>query len=593
MSLWPKLLDVIQLHCEARNANEQLWPRASVSCRGIEAYRVGFTAFNMSVADEGVQTLSNLNKKLRLAGICAFLVIGALRVLPARAIQQSPAQTAADSEAKRLRQIQQLIQSGQLDEARDQVEEALKAQPGDGQLYNFLGVIHAQAKDFGSAESSFRRAIQLAPRLTSPYLNLGRLYQEHAAVDKHAEGEALQVYKELLEFEPAYVEANYQAAWLSNRLGAFVTSQRYLDRLPSETRQRPQSLALRCANYVAIGQSSLADSTSQQLLAQTNLVEEDTVPIVAALAKHHEGEFPIHFLETLNQRGLASAAALQELASLYEAGGRLNDARGILERAFQASPSSWPLLFQLARVAYLLGDREGTLGYLAHARELDPQDAAVHFFFGMVCVELNLLPDAKKSLEEAVRLSPDNAYYNYALGATLVQANQMDEAIGHFQKFRELRPVDPHARLALAVAYFYSFRYDEARAEFQAIADRKETQAGAHLFLGRMEMQDRKFGEAIEHFKKSIAADPSVSEAYTDLGLVYLNEKEYSLAESTLDHAIQLAPDDYLSNQRLLTLYLRTNDPRADTQKQLVDQLRETGQEKEHLLMRTLEVKPY
>ena len=169
----------------------------------------------------------------------------------------------------------------------------------------------------------------------------------------------------------------------------------------------------------------------------------------------------------------------------------------------------------------------------------------------------------------------------------------MDDAIAHFQKFRALRPEDPHARFALAVAYFYSFRYDEARTEFQAIADRKETQAGAHLFLGRMAMQDKKFDQAIEHFKKSIGADPSVSEAYTDLGFVYLNEKEYSLAENALDHAIQLAPDDYLSNQRLLTLYLRSKDPRADAQGKRVEQLRETGQEKEHLLMRTLEVKPF
>ena len=43
----------------------------------------------------------------------------------------------------------------------------------------------------------------------------------------------------------------------------------------------------------------------------------------------------------------------------------------------------------------------------------------------------------------------------------------------------------------------------------------------------------------------------------------------------------------------LLTLLLRTRDPRADAQAQRVDQIRKTGQEKERLLMRTVEVKPY
>ena len=52
--------------------------------------------------------------------------------------------------------------------------------PGDPRIYNLLGVIDAQENDFAAAESSFQRAIQLDPRFTGAYLNLGRLYQENA-----------------------------------------------------------------------------------------------------------------------------------------------------------------------------------------------------------------------------------------------------------------------------------------------------------------------------------------------------------------------------------------------------------------------------
>lgn len=561
--------------------------------KGPRASTIGFAAFRMSHADGGVQTLPRLTKQLRIVGICALLIMGLASALPVQQAGRLPGPTGGDSGEERLRQIQQLIQSGRLEEARDQVERALKSQSGDERLYNFLGVIDAQEKDFTGAESNFRRAIQIAPRLSSPYLNLGRLYQEHAAVDPHAEEEALHLYKRLLEFDPSNVEANYQTAWLSNRLRAFAASQLYLDKLPAETRERTQALALRCANYAAVGKFRQAELTAQELLAHNNLTEEDLFPIVAVLAGHHDDDFATRFLESIARRGLASGDALQELAGLYEARGRYKDAQGMLERALQVSPSSGQILFQLARVTYRSGDREGTLGYLAHARDLDPGNASVHFFFGMVCVELNLLPDARKSLEEAVRLDPSDAYHNYALGAVLVQANGMDEAIRYFQKFHELRPEDPHARFALAVAYFYSDRYDDARREFQAIANQQETRAGAQLFLGRMAIRDRNLDDAMEHLQKSIGADPSLSEAYTDLGMVYIDKKEYTLAEKTLTHAIQLAPDDYLSNQRLLTLFLRTKDPRADVQAQRVDQVRKTGQKKERLLMRTLEVQPY
>ena len=498
-----------------------------------------------------------------------------------------------DSEDEKLRGIRQLVQSGRLDEAREQVRLALQSDPADERLYNFLGVIDAQDKDFTAAESDFRRAIKIAPRFTAAYLDLGRMFQEHAAVDSHAEEKSLRVYQQLLEIAPANVEANYQAAWLSSRLGAYAASQQYLDKLPAETREHAQVLALRCANYTAVGQTKRAGEASQSLFARNDLTSEDLLPVFTALSKHNADEFGISFLEEVVHRGLASGEALQELADLYEVKGRFKDARAILERALQVAPPSSQILFQLARVAYRSGDREEALGYLAHARDLEPGNPAVHFFFGMICVELNLLPDAKKSLEEAVRLNPGDAYYNYALGAVLVQGNEFDEAIRSFQKCRKLRPEDARVRFALAVAYFYSFQYDNARRELQAIANRPETKVGAQLFLARIAMRERNFDEAIKCLQESIEADPSASEAYTDLGLVYLDKKEYTLAEKTLAHAIHIAPDDYLSNQRLLILYLRTKDTRADAQTKRVEQIRQTKQKKELLLMRTLEVNPY
>jgi Flp pilus assembly protein TadD len=217
----------------------------------------------------------------------------------------------------------------------------------------------------------------------------------------------------------------------------------------------------------------------------------------------------------------------------------------------------------------------------------------VHFFFGMVCVELNVPGDARKSLEQAVRLAPSNAYYNYALGAVLIQGKNPDEALRYFQQFRALRPGDARATLAVAIAYFYSDRYDDARHELQSIADHPETRTAAQLFLGRMAMRDGNLGEAMDHLQQSIQADPSVVEPYTDLGMVYIDRKEYALAEKTLAHAIQMSPDDYLSNQRLLVLFERTKDPRAAAQAIRVQQLRKTGEETESLLMRTVVVRPY
>lgn len=498
-----------------------------------------------------------------------------------------------ESEDAQLVRIQQLIQSGHLRTARTQLQQTLANQPNDARLYNLLGVIDAQEQDFAGAESQFLRAIHVAPRFTGAYLNLGRLYQEHAAVDPDARKKALDSYRKLLEFDPTHVEANYEAAWLSNRLGAFAVSQRYLDRLPAAAQERPQALALRCANLAAVGKVKEAKTSAQRLLSRGDLTEDDVLPLAATLMDRHADDLATQILEGIVQRGLASNKALQQLAGLYEVQHHYKQARDTLEKVVQADPPSVTTLFKLAQLAYQAGDREGALGYLAHASDLEPGNAAVRFFFGMVCVELNLPQEAKKSLEEAVRLEPSNAYYNYALGAVLVQLNTPDGAVPYFQKYCALRIGDVRGTFALAVAYFYSHQLESARRELQSIADRPETRTGVQLFLGRTAIEEGNLPEALEHLQQAIKANPSTPEAYAELGWVYIQRREYALAEKTLSRALGLAPDDFLTNLRLSMLYGRTKDVRTEAQTQRVEQIRKAGKEREQLLMRTLEIRPY
>src|SRR5207247_8787908 len=101
-------------------------------------------------------------------------------------------------------------------------------------------------------------------------------------------------------------------------------------------------------------------------------------------------------------------------------------------------------------------DLEARPRLLAHGRDLEPNNASIQFFFGMVSVELNLPLEARKSLEQAVRLNPGNPYYNYAFGAVAAQGRNPVEALPYFQKYIEQKPDDPRGRFALGAAYFYA-----------------------------------------------------------------------------------------------------------------------------------------
>ena len=112
------------------------------------------------------------------------------------------------------------------------------------------------------------------------------------------------------------------------------------------------------------------------------------------------------------------------------------------------------LLIELARAAFKAGDAKGALGYLAHARDLEPTNVAVHFLFGIICVELNLGAEAYQSLAKAVALAPNDPDVNYAMGAVSLHRHEPSEALPYFEAYVRLRPGDPRGRFALGAAKY-------------------------------------------------------------------------------------------------------------------------------------------
>jgi tetratricopeptide (TPR) repeat protein len=499
---------------------------------------------------------------------------------------------ASRSPAEILARAQHLIQQGDLEAARSELTRALATYPRDAGLHNLLGVAEAQLGNYPGAESNFKKAIEEAPRFAGAYLNLGRLYQGSATRDSHALDKGLSTYQTLLGFEPNNIEARYQSAVLFERRGSFQASLDQLSRLPAPDQEHAQALSLRCADYASLGEESQAEAAAARLLERHELTEADVTSILPILEAHQRNDLELRLLEGLAARGLASPGALNQLGVLYQRRGRLDQARETLETVAQAQPNSATPLVELAQVANQQNDRKSALGYLAHARDLEPRNASIHFFFGMVCVEENLAQEAYKSLEKAVSLDPTNAYYNYAMGSVAVERDDPREALPYFQKYCELKPTDPRGRLALGAAYFYSKDYDLARRKLGEAAKSSQTASGAHYFLGRIANQEGKLIEAADELELAVAGNPNYADAYAELGRVRLNQKHYALAEKALDHALELDPNSYTANLSLLILYQRTHDSRADAQALRFDENKKQRAQRAKEFLRTIEVRP-
>lgn len=492
-----------------------------------------------------------------------------------------------------IRQIQQLIEEHNLAEAGELLAESEKLFPADPGLDNLRGIIEAQQGKPAAAASSFSRAIQHSPRFTAAYLNLGRLYQQNFAGDPEAGAKALKIYARVLEYEPNHEEANYQSAVLLSQQGRFKDSLEHLSRLPDDVKAGSQALSISCADYAGIGDRQAADAAAARLLADPEFSEADAQQILPGATAGKRDDLLILLLEGLQKRLTLSPPLLHALGLAYARSHRLEEARTTLEKAALGGNLSVTQLLELAQVARAQRDYKGSLGYLAHARDLTPGNARIHYDFGLVCLDLDLLAEAGNAFEKAVELDPDNASYNYVMGSVAAFRHDPAEAVPFFQKYLQLKPDDPRGKLALGTAYFRAKDYDAAVPWLTEAVKTPDNAAAAHYYLGAMALQQRRMDEAFSHLQEALKANPNYTNALAELGQYYLMKKEYAQAETQIRRALELDPDYLAANLYLLTLYTRTGDARREEQARHFEELQKLRDEKAQELMRVVEVRPF
>jgi tetratricopeptide (TPR) repeat protein len=490
-------------------------------------------------------------------------------------------------------EIQAALERGDLPSARRVVEAALAGAPTSPALHNFAGVVAAQQGAALEAEGHFKEAIRLAPRSVPPRENLARLYQERAAADPAARGTALDAYAALLALDPGHEGAIFQSAVLRAWGGEFQQARALVARLPADLRARPPVLALLVPIRAGLGDAAGADAALASLAAHKELTEADAVAVVPALERVKDDEATLgRVLAVLDRRGLVTPDILRRLGVIQLRHGQAAEAREVLERAARGGGASVPVLIDLARAAGLTGDHQGALGYLAHARSLEPDNAIVHFLFGVVCVQANLGREAHESLEKAVTLAPDNPDINYAMGAVAMTRRDPSESLPYLEKYVRARPDDPRGRFVLGAARVLSQQYDEARADLELAVKSPVTALGAHYYLGRLARQLNDLPTAEREIQAALALAPTYADAWAELGLVQIRQGNTAAAEASIGKALAIEPEHYAATLNLATLYGRTKDPRrADTEARL-KQLQEKREQRAQEFLRLVEVVP-
>jgi tetratricopeptide (TPR) repeat protein len=488
-------------------------------------------------------------------------------------------------------QAQELMQQGNLSSARQRITQAQKTYPNDAGFDNLLGIIEAQEGNLTAAETAFKRAVTRNPKFTGAALNLGRLYLEQSGKFSDAPQKALRVYQRILLYDAAHVEANYQSAVLLQLAGAYKTSLLHLQKLPAEHQQSAQVIALFCANYVGLGNRAQADEYGAKLIAHPDLSEADVLTIVSTLEFKQREDLLGQLFDQLIRGQKASSEIFYRAGLLAENRQQFDNARAHLEKAAGTGSPSVVLLLALAQVAHKQQDATGALGYLAHARDLEPRNAAIHFSFGVICAEQNLGAEAHAAFSKALELEPNNAVYLYAMGVAASYRHDPGEAIPHLQKYLQLKPNDAQGKLLLGSVYYKIKDNAAARQMLQDAVKSSVIAPRAWFYLGRVARQENKLDEAIASLTQSLQLDPKNADAQAELGQCWLQKREYEKAAQALQKALAIDADNYAANFNLLTLYSRTKDSRETEQAAKFEAIKTKRQEQMQEFLRVIEVR--
>ncbi|MBZ5662308.1 MAG: tetratricopeptide repeat protein [Acidobacteriia bacterium] len=137
------------------------------------------------------------------------------------------------------------------------------------------------------------------------------------------------------------------------------------------------------------------------------------------------------------------------LASEYINGGRLPEARGILEGLTREQPESWSPHYYLGFVDYQLKDFPSAEIYLHRAIELDPADPDEYFYLGLALFEENRLADASAQIHNAIATDPNREGYHYIAGLILVRQGEPDAAKTEFREELKHNSTNPLMRMQI------------------------------------------------------------------------------------------------------------------------------------------------
>ncbi|HUY81313.1 MAG TPA: protein kinase [Acidobacteriaceae bacterium] len=248
----------------------------------------------------------------------------------------------------------------------------------------------------------------------------------------------------------------------------------------------------------------------------------------------------------------------------YDKPGNLDDAIAALKQSTQTDPN-FALGYAAAGEAYRMKYRvDKNLQWLKEAQafsqkavELDNSIPAVYVTLGQIHDDQGQHDLAVQEFQHALQLNPNDASALVGMAKSYVSAGRIADAQKAFEKAAALEPNNWSGYNDLGQFFDGQGKYPQAIAAYKQALQLTPDNAELYFNLGAAYL-DQGGGPSLklaeQMLNKSIAMNPSYP-AYANLGLLYMEEKQYPAAAAATEKALQLNDKDYMVWNNLMESY--------------------------------------
>jgi tetratricopeptide (TPR) repeat protein len=409
--------------------------------------------------------------------------------------------------------------------------------------------------DIPGAEAALRRASQLDPKASTPYLALATLHYQAKDTTK-----GLEDLKKAAELQPSRSIAKVRLAEFKALNGAVDEAKQALQEI---TRKTPDFFpAWLLQAKIALTEKHYDEGTS--LLE--NVLTQDSENIDARMLKSQlllgkgETQKAVEELEQLSKAYAGIPGIKYQLALLYLRQNNFAQASDVLKEAVAANPENVEAVLLLAQLNLHSNNLTEVVAAMSDLLKKHPDLRSARLLLAQAYQLMKRFDDAVATLQDQLAKSPNDSQVYFFLGVILREQDKNEEARKAFEKTYELTPDNPASIEQLVQLDLAKKDVTGAMAKAEQLLSKTPNSAAGHFIEAQVQMAMNAWDKAESALLKALDLDPKLSRAYDALISVYLAQGKVDDALGKLEALLAKSPKNAPALMTAAMLYEKRKD---------------------------------